>query len=139
MILGKHSKHCRRTTIMGLIIVVTGFGVIGAGCGSERPVELEPHEIRAHVSRVLADIARDVDAANETYSDKDVALTGKVHSITGGYVYLEAHGVPTENRIRCTLNDGEELPYIGDTITVVGRMDIDRNNRQARMRNCRIQ
>ncbi len=139
MILGKNIKHYWRANIVGLIFVVTGIGTLCAGCGSETTVELEPHDIKVHVAKVLADIARDIDAADETYSDKDVALTGKVDKITDGYVYLEAHGVPTENRIRCTLNEDELLPYVGDTITVVGRMDIDHTNRQARMRGCRIQ
>ncbi len=139
MILDKNIKHYWRTKIVGLILAATGVGILCAGCGSSTTTELDPHDIRVHAAKVLADIARDIDAAEETYGDKDVALTGKVDRIADGYVYLQAHGVQTKNRIRCALNDDELLPYEGDTITVVGRMYIDHTNRQARMRGCRIQ
>ena len=127
--------------MIGYVLVATAFAVICCGCGLGKPAELGEPEITTYTASVLGDIARDINAATQKYDGKVVALTGKVSSGSerSRQVYLKAPGVPTDRRIRCRLNEGEPVPNMGSTVTIIGRMNINQSSRLASMRNCRMQ
>ena len=106
-----------RRLLIGLISVILIFATVYLYImyGGGRNLANEKAEFTVTTSDISKEYSTNIDASNDKYIEKAVAVTGKIISIDGNQVILE-------NAIVCNFNAVETKIKVDDVVTIKGRV-----------------
>ena len=139
----KNKKGKKKWIILGIILLVIIFIVIGSSGGDSKDIDYSKPDYTVSADTVISAYRNNSVSADETYKGKVIQVNGKVSNISDSFIYLKGDEEDNWlNTVDCTLISGQDdivRSLSKDMIiSIIGLCDSVGAAGDVKLKNCKI-